>query len=60
MTFTFEEEKVMRALDRAGQVALEYLRANRIANVDSVSKEYLQIFKEVYKKTVGMGSDKTE
>ena len=59
MAFTFKEERELRAIDRAGQVALEYLRANQTAKVSEVVANYKQIFEEVYRKTTEV-NDETE
>ncbi len=46
MTINFHEERMQ---DRAGRVALEFLRANPSSNVAETITNYNQIFERVYR-----------
>lgn len=43
-----EHETTLQIISQAGQVALEFLRANPSANAEDAGKDYNTIFKEVY------------
>ncbi len=51
MTLTFSEELEVKVISQAAQVALEFLRANSPASASEATKQYNQIFEEVYRKT---------
>ena len=48
MNFTVQQEIKLKVVDHAGQVALEFLRANPDSEADSAVTNYNHIFKQVY------------
>ena len=50
MSFTLRQEVKLKVVAHAGQVALEFLRANPTPNVDDVIKEYNRIFEQTYER----------